>query len=175
MSAPAHKIEIADEQSLACDHELLTKAIRQVVHDHGIDAAEISLAIVDDPTMRTLNRQYLQHDYETDVLSFVLDYDQSQAALVGQLVVSTDTAARVAAEVGNTFAAELLLYVLHGTLHLVGYLDKTPDDAADMRDAERAYLARFGFEHCWPGDESLLSEADSIRHQSPKPSNEVGS
>ena len=108
-----------------------------------------SIAIVDDPAMRKLNKQYLDHDYETDVLSFVLQYDDELGELQGQLIVSTDTAATMASEVGGTMQQELLLYVVHGTLHLVGYDDKAPDDAREMRDAERRYLESVGLTHRW--------------------------
>ena len=144
-----HKIEIADQQSKPVDGESLISIVNTILTDHQIQRSEISIAIVDDPTMRKLNKQYLEHDYETDVLSFVLQYDDESGELHGQLIVSTDTAATVASEVGGTMEQELLLYVVHGTLHLVGYDDKAPEDARDMRDAERRYLESVGLTHRW--------------------------
>ena len=114
---------------------------------HGVGRAEISIAIVDDPTIRQLNQQYLQHDYETDVISFVLDWNETARALLGQLIVSTDTAATLAQDVGSTMQEELLLYVIHGMLHLVGYDDKQPAAAIEMRAAEKEYLSRFNIQH----------------------------
>ena len=64
----------------------------------------------------------MNHDWPTDVLSFVLDDDDGH--LEGEVIISADTAAAAAAEVGWPAAAEQLLYVIHGMLHLVGYRDK---------------------------------------------------
>ncbi|MEL7496046.1 MAG: rRNA maturation RNase YbeY [Planctomycetota bacterium] len=147
MTAPDYQIEIADEQKLNFDHPPLIDVIGQILDDHQIATAEISLAVVDDPTIRRLNVQYLQHDYETDVISFVLDWDEDQQHLTGQLIVSTETALRVAKEVGSSLEEELLLYVIHGTLHLVGYDDKEPADAQVMRENEKRYLQRAGKRH----------------------------
>jgi probable rRNA maturation factor len=142
-----HQIEIADQQTHPFDAPALLSAIREILIDHEVKSSEISLAVVDDPTIRTLNKRYLQHDYETDVISFVLDWDEPAAHLAGQLIVSTDTAAREGQQLGSSMQEELLLYVIHGSLHLVGYDDKTEPDALAMREAERDYLNRRGIEH----------------------------
>ena len=142
-----HTIEIADQQNAEFDADPLIAAIQMIADDHEIGRAEISVAIVDDPTIRQLNQQYLQHDYETDVISFVLDWNETARALLGQLIVSTDTAATLAQDVGSTMQEELLLYVIHGMLHLVGYDDKQPAAAIEMRAAEKEYLSRFNIQH----------------------------
>ena len=142
-----HTIEIADQQNAEFDAEPLIAAIQMIADDHNVARAEISVAIVDDPTIRQLNQQYLQHDYETDVISFVLDWNESAGTLLGQLIVSTDTAATLAQDVGSTMQEELLLYVIHGMLHLVGYDDKQPAAAVEMRTAEKEYLSRFSIQH----------------------------
>src|SRR5947209_17588936 len=100
--------------------------------------------------MHRLNRQYLQHDYPTDVLSFVLDQDARAKSLDGQIIVSSDYAAREAPRYGWTVDDELLLYVIHGTLHLVGHDDTTTEAKAAMRQAEARYLRRFDLEHRFP-------------------------
>lgn len=147
MNALPYIVEVADQQQLTVDPEPLIAMIQRVLADHDIARAEISLALVDDATIRRLNRQYLQHDYETDVISFVLDWDESASALTGQLIVSTETASNMAKQVCGTFEEELLLYVVHGTLHLVGFDDQSPEDAALMRSQEREYLNRAGLVH----------------------------
>lgn len=141
-------IEIANQQCRPFSADPLVTVVAMIFRDYHIESAELSIAVVDDPSMREMNRQYLDHDYETDVLSFVLEEDEN--SLIGQLVVSTDTAARVAEELGVEMEQELLLYVIHGTLHLVGLDDTEADSAAEMRAAEREYLARMGVSHCWP-------------------------
>jgi probable rRNA maturation factor len=140
-------IEIADELSLSRDHARLRRAVRQVLTAAGIKTAEISIAIVSDEQMHALNRRYLQHDYPTDVLSFVLEYDEETQSLEGEIIVSADYAAREAARYGWTAADELLLYVIHGSLHLTGHDDTTPAAKQTMRAAETKHLAAFGLRH----------------------------
>lgn len=149
MSEPTHKIEIADEQSLPFDGTRLVSTVAQILSDHNLNQSEISIAVVDDPAIRVINQQYLDHDYETDVISFVLDFDESTSRLTGQLVVSTDTAKNMAKQIGGTMEDELLLYVIHGTLHLVGFDDKDQESATEMRARERHYLSLNGVEHRW--------------------------
>src|SRR5437879_481620 len=138
-------IEIADEQS---NHQLgrsrLKKAVRLVLEDAGIKSAEISIAVVSDERIRELNRQYLQHDYPTDVLSFVLDHDPDKRSLDGEIIVSADHAASQALQYGWSASDELLLYVIHGCLHLVGYDDTTAEIKQAMREAEARFLRQFG-------------------------------
>src|SRR5436190_17927360 len=108
-------IEIADEQPDAnADHARLKKAVYLVLEGAGLLSAEISIAIVGDRRMHELNRQYLQHDYPTDVLSFVLDHDAEAKSLDGQIIASSEYAASEAPEYGWTADDELLLYVIHG-------------------------------------------------------------
>ena len=120
----------------------LEQSVRAIMADHGFTDGEISLAIVDDPTIHTLNREHLQHDYATDVLSFVLD--RSDTSIDGEVIVSCDTASNNAPEYEWTPQDELLLYFIHGCLHLVGYDDHNDKDRAAMRAGEAKYLALAG-------------------------------
>lgn len=139
------RIDIADEQEThKVDHDRLIAAVKLILTDAGYASGEISLAIVDDAQMHALNRQYLNHDYPTDVLSFVLEEDDTR--LDGQLIVSADYAAREAPTFGWSPNDELLLYTIHGTLHLVGYDDLEPALKAEMRKRETHYLAQFGLQ-----------------------------
>lgn len=141
-------VEIAEEQTAhAVDPARLKQAVRSVLKEAGIQAGEISIAIVADPRMHELNRQYLSHDYPTDVLSFVLEHDEEAASLEGEIIVSADYASREAQRFGWRTEDELLLYVIHGCLHLVGHDDQTADGQAAMRAAETEHLARFGLAH----------------------------
>lgn len=141
MKASALKIEIADQQQLKVDTDCLIEIASSILHDHGFSQGELSIALVDDSTIRELNKQYLNHDWETDVISFVLD--EGESWLAGQLIVSTDTANRVAEELDSTCDAEMALYVAHGTLHLVGFDDMEEEAVSEMRAAERKYLQQF--------------------------------
>ncbi len=119
-------------------------AVRTVLAGEQRTAATISVAIVDDPMMHTLNRKYLEHDYPTDVLSFALE--DSDQGLDGEVIVSADTAEDTAQTLGWSRDEELLLYVVHGVLHLVGYDDHQDDQRIRMRKKERFYLGKLGIE-----------------------------
>lgn len=113
-----------------------------VLASANLSRAELSIAIVDDTEMHQLNRQYLDHDYPTDVLSFVLE--RTDDWLAGEIIVSSETALQQAAEYDWTPEDELTLYVLHGSLHLIGYDDKDPVDRAAMRARENHFLELLG-------------------------------
>jgi probable rRNA maturation factor len=135
------RVEVTNETDATLDVSRLAAAVQLALSGDGWDEATVSVAVVDNPTIHRLNRQFLEHDYPTDVLSFVLE---PPPQLVGEIIASFDTACAEAAEAGWAAEDELLLYVVHGALHLAGHLDKDPDDAAEMRAAERDVLFRLG-------------------------------
>lgn len=135
-------VEVANETQSPVDHVRLEAAVRAVLDDASGRRVSVSVVVVDDPTIHALNRKYLQHDYPTDVLSFALENDPTR--LEGEIIVSSDTAERAAAQIGWSPADELLLYVVHGALHLAGYGDKAPEDAAKMHAAEAEVLDGLG-------------------------------
>lgn len=144
----SYKISLAVECTrLEVDAARLRRAVEIILRAADVRQATISLAVVDDPTIHELNRRYLQHDYATDVLSFVLEQDDN--TLEGEVIVSADTAATTADRLNCAGADELLLYVVHGTLHLVGYDDLEPELRAIMRERERAVLAQLGVTPCY--------------------------
>jgi probable rRNA maturation factor len=136
------EIHIANEQhAIQVMDDRLRLVVRNILDDEGIGHASISIAIVDDCAIQALNHQYLQHDYPTDVLSFVLECDGDR--LEGEIIASGETAAASAIMFGWSAQDELLLYVVHGTLHLLGYDDQTDGVREQMRARERHYLAQF--------------------------------
>jgi probable rRNA maturation factor len=154
----AFEVLISNGQSQhAVNDEQLVAAVRAVLNESDFNSAMISLAVVDDSTIHELNRQFLNHDWPTDVLSFALQDDGTH--LEGEVVISADTAAAMAVELGCSPEAEQLLYVVHGMLHLVGYRDKTAEDAHEMRMAEARFLGDFGWDATFRnpcGDSSSL-------------------
>lgn len=144
MSAP-YQIEFNNQQSLLpIEVEPLREAIATVLGGEGVTKAEISVAILDDPAIHVLNRKHLEHDYPTDILSFVFDFEDG--VLDGELIASAEYAKRSADEIGWPAFHELSLYLVHGTLHLVGYDDRAEDDRTQMRELERRYLSQVGIE-----------------------------
>ncbi len=136
-------IDVANlQQVVPVDRRQFRRAVRLVLRDAGIVDAIVSLAVVDDATMRQLHRRFLGEDTPTDVLSFVLEQDQGM--LEGEIVVGAETARRQAPHYGWSAENELLLYVVHGALHLVGYDDRTPRKRSLMLRRQAEYLARLG-------------------------------
>ena len=136
-------IEISNRQNvLKLDPQRIERAAEAILRDAGLTEAELSIALVDDSTIHALNRQYLEHDYPTNVLSFLLERVGTQ--LEGEVIASAEMAVRSAGRYGWSAEDELLLYAIHGTLHLVGHDDGTPHECAVMRTQEERYLALFG-------------------------------
>lgn len=144
------EIDISDQQSLlAVSHDRLREVIGRVLTEESIATAQISLALVDDESIHRINREFLGHNYPTDVISFQLDsesdiesaHESKLKQLEGELVVSTETALREAHAHGWTAEDELTLYVVHGLLHLCGYDDLNDEARPVMRQRERHMLA----------------------------------
>jgi len=108
--------------------------------------AELSVVLVDDPEMRRLNATYRHIDRATDVLAFAMREGDGRGLhpdVLGDVVISLDTAARQAAERGGTLEDEVRLLLTHGVLHLLGYdHERSPADARKMFSRQRALLAQ---------------------------------
>jgi len=137
------RVAVANRQNvLAIDEDRLAQAVVRVLTDEGKTPAEVSLAVVDNEEIHRLNAQFLEHDYPTDALSFVLD--EGPSGLEGEIIVSAEMAAQQAGRFGWEGGDELLLYVIHAALHLAGYDDLEPETEPVMRARERHYLAVWG-------------------------------
>ncbi len=124
------------------DRETLKRTARVILTDAEIRHGELSLAVVDQQQMRELHRRFLQQNSPTDVLSFRLDDASRPEWIEGEVVACWDVAAEEAARIGWRPEEELLLYVIHGCLHLVGYEDESRAKQRRMREAECYYLAK---------------------------------
>ena len=107
------------------DEVLLRRAVEAALRDAGVDAAEVSLTLLDDEAIQALNREHLGHDRPTDVLAFAL-WEEGEPVL-GDVYVGADQARRQAAELGVPLAEELVRLAVHGTLHVLGH--DHPEDA----------------------------------------------
>jgi probable rRNA maturation factor len=116
----------------------------------------VSVSIVDDATILQLNDELLGHAWPTDVISFVLD--QTQSSLEGEVIASAETAARICNQAGWTADDELLLYLIHGMLHVAGLDDLEPDQQQQMRRMEQACLLAVGVAQA----EQFLSRFDQV-------------
>jgi len=105
--------------------------------------AELSVAVVDDGEIQALNRRFLGRDEVTDVLAFV--YETMGDTVNGEIVVNAELALREADARPHGAREELMLYLVHGLLHLLGYDDHADDERDRMRDREQEILRAAGY------------------------------
>ncbi|MFO0428680.1 MAG: rRNA maturation RNase YbeY [Planctomyces sp.] len=138
-----YEIDISNQQKvLPVDVALLRQTIEAALSLEDVGAAVLSITIVDNEAIHRLNREHLQHDYPTDVISFPLEC--SDEMVEGEIVASAEMACQMAASGQWSPQDELRLYVVHGLLHLCGYDDLTPNEKSMMRERERAIMGHFG-------------------------------
>jgi probable rRNA maturation factor len=115
---------------------------RKILSVSGCPDAQLSILIVDDLQIQEINRDYLNKDRPTNVISFAMQEGEGggvQPDLLGDVVISAETAARDAKEAGTSFESELYFLLLHGILHLLGYDHErgTQEEAERMEARER--------------------------------------
>ena len=192
MADSAFEIDISNRQSaLAFDENRVQAAVFRALAIEQVASAVLSISIVDNSAIHKINRDHLQHDYPTDVISFQLDFvsavdlqcddevenddedlldeDDSEvdaeinddsfdvtdcelltegraagAAIEGEIIASAEMAVSMATDGEWSAEAELILYIVHGLLHICGYDDLTPEEKCIMRARERAILSELG-------------------------------
>ena len=136
-------VEVFDEQDHICiDEDKIKFICGKIISDAGFRTGRLGVVLADNTAIHALNHKYLGHDYITDVISFNLDCTNSH--LEGETIASAEVAKERCEEFGWDDESELLLYVIHGTLHQVGYDDQTEYDAQLMRAKEEYYLQLVG-------------------------------
>jgi probable rRNA maturation factor len=124
----------------------LRKVAQRILDALGCPEAEVSVTIVGDRSIRTLNRDYLGRDKATNVISFAMqegEFGSINPDVLGDVVISADTAAREAEEAGESFLSRLYFLLLHGILHITGYDHERSGEAeaARMEAKEREIFA----------------------------------
>ena len=127
-----------DDVSINLKKLILKRWIKKVIESYGLKSGDINYIFCSDDKILEVNRQYLQHDYYTDIITF--DYDQNRT-VNGDMFISVDTVKSNSLQYAPSFTDELHRVIIHGVLHLCGLKDKTPHDEKNMRAAEDAALA----------------------------------
>ena len=112
--------------------------VKQVAEIHNMRVGEISYIFCDDEKILEVNKQYLQHDYYTDIITF--DYTEGNK-IAGDLFISLDTVKTNAEQFGQEYNTELHRVIIHGILHLCGINDKGPGEREIMEAEENKALA----------------------------------
>ena len=124
----------------ALDERKVTRWIRAVAADYGFSVGNINYIFCSDERELAVNREFLGHDYYTDVITF--DYS-TPSTLNGDIFISPDTVRSNAEMVGEPYEKELRRIIIHGVLHLTGQGDKTPETKAEMTAKEEKALAKW--------------------------------
>ncbi|MGC8668846.1 MAG: rRNA maturation RNase YbeY [Chthonomonadales bacterium] len=129
----------------------LREAARRALAHEGVSRAEVNIVLTSDAEIRSLNRDYRGRDEATDVLSFAqrdtagdqppLPAGSERREMLGDVVISVDTAARQARDHGLALEDEVALLAVHGILHLLGYDDADEAGAEEMRTRQETILA----------------------------------
>jgi probable rRNA maturation factor len=135
-------IEIANESGVDVDSDIILAVARHALDEMGVNPlAELSILLVDVDYMTELNHRWMDGEGPTDVLAFPMDegsvdHGPSEAggepALLGDIVLCPDVAAKQAAGADHSTIDELALLTVHGTLHLLGYDHAEPDEEQEM-------------------------------------------
>ena len=120
------------------DQQQIRQWVARVAASYDRRVGDINYVFVDDQRILEVNRQFLRHDYYTDIITF--DYTQGRT-ISGDLYISLDTVRSNAPLVGATYERELHRGVIHGVLHLCGINDKGPGEREIMEAAEDKALA----------------------------------
>ncbi|MBL8734043.1 MAG: rRNA maturation RNase YbeY [Planctomycetes bacterium] len=129
------RLEVCDAARSRVDRRFLRRVVRATLAHADRLEMPVSLLLTTDAGIAVLHQEHLDDPTPTDVMSFLVDGG-------AEIVVSVDTARRVAREHGHTLRAELALYVVHGLLHLCGHDDVRAHDRRRMREAERLVMQR---------------------------------
>lgn len=123
----------------AIDPTATERWIKAIAAQYGFTVGNLNYIFCNDEKILAVNREFLQHDYYTDVITF--DYS-TRTRLQGDIFISLETVASNAQMVGAPYMHELYRIIIHGLLHLTGQADKTPETKAQMTAKEEDALQR---------------------------------
>ncbi|MBM4315101.1 MAG: rRNA maturation RNase YbeY [Deltaproteobacteria bacterium] len=130
------------QKKISLDSRRIRRSLKRLMNELGCEDRELSLVLVDDEQIREINRTYLNRDRSTNVISFSMgegEFGTINPRLLGDIVLSAETAARDAAAAGIDQMDEVEFLLIHGLLHLIGYEHEntTPGESRRMKTRER--------------------------------------
>jgi len=118
----------------------LKQTLKQIFADYLFTVSGLNIVLLSDEGLKKINVDFLDHDYYTDVITF--DLSEGEAEKAGEIYISVDRIADNAKAFEVPFEEEFERVLIHGTLHLVGFGDKTDSDKAMMTEQENVYLKK---------------------------------
>ena len=139
-----NQIEIfyEDIQPFNLHKKVIKKYIKQLIINEIYKLGEVSIIFCSDNFLLDINKEYLNHNYFTDIITFNYVEDTT---ISGDLFISVDRVRENAREYKTSFEKELFRVIFHGVLHLIGYNDKTKEELKVMREKENFYLKEVDF------------------------------
>jgi probable rRNA maturation factor len=131
----------ADKKVSLTHRTLLKSFITKQVRKEGLSISQLQYVFCSDSYLLEINRQFLDHDYYTDIISF--DLSEVKGQLVAEVYISIERVRDNAKQLGTTIKEELLRVIFHGALHFCGYKDKKPKDATIMSTMENKWIKSY--------------------------------
>lgn len=135
----------ADKSAILGHRTSLKLFLEKQINKKGLKLGSLNYVFCSDKYLLAINKQFLQHNYYTDIISF--DLSEKPGILIGEIYISIDRVKENAKTHAATISSELLRVIFHGALHFCGYKDKKPEDAKKMRAQEDKWLKMFHVEH----------------------------
>jgi probable rRNA maturation factor len=134
------KIEIINKQKIKkLDLKKINKYIVKIFSLLNIPSEKISIVFCDNLFIKKINKEFLKKKYVTDVIAFPLK-DDLDPEYLGEIVISVEEAVKKSKFYGNSWEKELILYLVHGILHLLGYNDKSRKEKKRMQEEEERIM-----------------------------------
>jgi probable rRNA maturation factor len=131
----------ADKKATLTQRRALKLFITKQLRNEGLVINDLQYVFCSDKYLLDINRQFLDHDFYTDIISFDLSEEKGQ--LIAEVYISVDRVKDNAKNLRTTIKEELLRVIFHGALHFCGYKDKKPKDAELMRSMENKWLKAY--------------------------------
>lgn len=135
--------QLADVSYVLKQKKAVKSWLSALAEKHGYHIAELQYVFCSDTYLLDINRQFLQHDYFTDIITF--DLSEKKGEICSEIYISIPRVKENAQLFGVSFQQEMHRVLAHGVLHLCGFKDKTPKQEKEMRAAENNALAMFNF------------------------------
>ena len=131
------------ENEIPVNEELLESLLQKIAAEQNAEFASVELIFVDEEGIVTINKEYLEREYVTDIISFRYDEREDLKAIEGTLYCCAPRISEQSREFGASESQEFYRIFIHGLLHLTGYNDQTEEDKAAMTRLENHYLELF--------------------------------
>ena len=132
-------VDIHNEFDVQLNKSSIQGLLENILLDNKHNTGSINIIMTDDDTLRRMKKEYFNQDLYTDVIAFNIDDDPFE----GEIYISHDRIKDNAKKFNQSFEDELKRILIHGSLHLCGYDDQTPQDKSEMTSLEENYLEKF--------------------------------